>query len=169
MTGSECDDDGEIGRQLRGLIQRTDALTALLLTLDGRSVSAEGDTAQVNTAVLAVLVVELVSDAREVARVVGEDRFSTVLQHGTNRHVHISLLGDSHVLAVVFEDDRQTGLMRFQARRTAESLTGLLSTQGGTETDRDVSAMPAPLKRRVDPIDRIFGIHKRTENDDRSQ
>jgi predicted regulator of Ras-like GTPase activity (Roadblock/LC7/MglB family) len=168
MNGSECDLHSETGQHLRELIQKTDALTVLLLTQDGRSVCAAGDTAQVNTTVLARLVAAMVSSGSEVARVVGGDRFSTVLQHGAHRHVHMSLLDDSYVLAIVFEDDRQTGLVRVQARRTAENLAKILPLQPFFEKDGESAGTKTLTKRRVDPIERIFGTQKHVESDPQS-
>ncbi len=168
MTGSAWNKDGVIGHHLSELIRKTDALTGLLLKLDGTGISVAGDTTQVNTSVLAVLVAEMVFCGSAVARVVGEDRFSTLLQLGENRHVHISLVGDSHVLAVAFEDDRLAGLVRLQARRTAESLAEILTMQPAVENHEEVAATQVFMKRRVDPIDRIFGTQTRMESDPHS-
>ncbi len=169
MNASGWHKDGEVAHHLSELIQRTDALTALLLKLDGPGMCAAGDTAQVNASVLAGLVAEMVSCGRAVAQAVGEDRFSTVLQLGETRHVHMSLVGDSHALVVVFEDDRATGLVRLQARRTTESLAEILPMQPAAESDGDATTLQASIKRRVDPIARIFGTHTRLERDSHSQ
>jgi predicted regulator of Ras-like GTPase activity (Roadblock/LC7/MglB family) len=168
MTGSGWKNDGEIEHHLSDLMGRTDVLTALLLKLDGTCMAVAGDTAQVNTSVLAVLIAEMVSCGRAVARVVGEDRFSTVLQLGENRHVHVALVGDSHVLVVVFEEDREAGLVRLQARRTAERLAEILRPLPGDENEGEGAATQTFVPRRIDPIDRIFGTHTRKEKDPHS-
>ena len=156
MSGQVLNEDDNIEQLLEELVRGTDALTALLLRLDGACLYKAGDTAQVNTAVLSLLVAAMVRCCRDVARVVGEDRFCTVVQHGANRHVHVTILEDSYVLVVAFEDDRQTGLVRLQSGRTVAALKSFLTEGTVLENNGHTAEIPALLTRSADLIDRIF-------------
>ena len=79
---------------LSQLVERSGALTTLLITKDGVSIEESGDTSYLNTSAMAALIAGMFSATREVARLVGEEQFSILLQQGENRHIHISLVHD---------------------------------------------------------------------------
>jgi hypothetical protein len=153
-SGSNQDDDLE--HLLEDLVSGTDSLTAALLRLDGTCLCAAGDTAQTNIKVLSWFVAEMISRCRSVAHVVGEDRFSTVVQHGADRHVQVTLVGDAHALVVAFADDRQTGLVRLLSGRAAVALEHLLPSDLVSQSPGPGSTIPASIAPGADLIDRIF-------------
>ena len=144
------------GQLLEALVRGTDSIAAVLVRLDGTCLGASGDTAQVNTTMMSFLVADMLSCCRNMALAVGENSFSTVIQMGADRHVQVTLAGDTHALAVVFADDRQTGLVRLQSRRTAEALSTLLPIRAVCEDSADANCVSTPRRRGTELIDRIF-------------
>lgn len=67
---------------LSSLIKEAGALTVLLITRQGITVAAAGNTSYLNTTAMAALVAGMFSATKEVARIVGEPQFSILLQQG---------------------------------------------------------------------------------------
>ncbi len=139
---------------LSSLIENSGALTALLVTKEGVAEFESGDTSYLNTTALAALVAGMFSATREVARMVGEEQFSILLQQGENRHIHISLIGDSRMLVVIFEDYRKIGRVRHEAKGAAERLAEATARREPVDTGQ--IATPQFKEYALNLIDRIF-------------
>ncbi len=141
---------------LSALIRESGALTVLLVTRQGTVFAQSGDTSYMNTTAMAALVAGMFSATREVARMVGEDQFSILLQQGERRHIHISLVAGETMMIVIFEDHSRTGMIRHACRRAAEQLATLIpSLRDREQPERDIS-VPAFREYALNLIDRIF-------------
>ena len=98
------------------------------------------------------------SATREVARMVGEKQFSILLQQGEKRHIHISLVTDSTMMVIVFEDYKKIGKVRFEARRAGELLFDKFRSDS-SETRDDIS-VPQFKEYALNLIDQIFTTSK---------
>lgn len=146
---------GDLVPILSGLVDKSGALTAMLVTKEGVSIGEAGDTSYLNTTAMAALVAGMFSATREVARIVGEKHFSILLQQGENRHIHISLVHDSKMMVVVFENYQRIGLVRLEARKAGEAIDRTLRQAGKPEQAEDI-ATPEFKEFALNLIDRIF-------------
>jgi predicted regulator of Ras-like GTPase activity (Roadblock/LC7/MglB family) len=148
-------DNPSAKRIISQLVEKSGALTALLVTKEGISIADAGDTSYLNATAMAALVAGMFSATREVARLVGEKQFSIMLQQGQNRHIHISLIHNTTMMVIVFEDYQRIGLVRLEARRSAEELSKALSRD---EKPRSAGRIATPQFREyaLNLIDRIF-------------
>lgn len=152
---SEKRKDNSTNQLLSELVNKSGALTAMLVTRDGVSVTEAGDTSYLNTTAMAALVAGMFSATREVARIVGEEQFSILLQQGENRHIHISLVHDSNMMVIIFEDYQRIGLVRHQARKAGEAISVILSRGDKPENAKEI-ATPEFKEYALNLIDRIF-------------
>jgi predicted regulator of Ras-like GTPase activity (Roadblock/LC7/MglB family) len=143
---------------LSEMILKSNALTALVVSKEGISVTEAGDTSYLNTTALAALVAGMFSATREVARLVGEQQFSILLQQGEKRHIHISLILDSHMLVVVFEDYRRIGLVRHEARQAAEKIVTEMERSPQQGSQSEVIGTPQFKEFALNLIDKIFEV-----------
>jgi predicted regulator of Ras-like GTPase activity (Roadblock/LC7/MglB family) len=148
--------NGDVPHILKGLIDKTGALTALLVTKEGIAVAEAGDTSYLNTTAMAALVAGMFSATREVARMVGETQFSILLQQGENRHIHISLIADSRMLVIVFEDYQRIGLVRHEARRSGPKMEEAYRLELGQRPVQERIGTPVFKEYALNLIDRIF-------------
>ncbi len=139
---------------LYDLVNASGALTALLISKEGHAMAEAGDTSYLNTTAMAALVAGMFSATREVARMVGEQQFSILLQQGESRHIHISLVTDSVMMVIVFEDYQRIGRVRHEARKTGDKLVKML-TKKSTDAAEDLS-VPEFKEYALNLIDRIF-------------
>ncbi|MFH1116867.1 MAG: roadblock/LC7 domain-containing protein [Pseudomonadota bacterium] len=155
MTTASVDSNGTVRDLLSLLVEKSGSLTALLVGKDGVSLTEAGDTSYLNTTAMAALTAAMFSATREVARMVGEKQFSVLLQQGDNRHIHISLIHDSTMMVIVFEDYQRIGLVRYEARRMGDEIAKALER----ETMRgEVSEVATPRFKEyaLNLIDKIF-------------
>ena len=152
-TGYESDDPRVI---LETLVDRSGAITTLLLTKEGTTVAEAGQTDYLNTTAMAALVAGMFSATREVARMVGERQFSILLQQGESRHIHISLIGDSEMMVVVFEDYQRIGRVRHEARRAGEGLAKAQADRNDNQQVAQDLSVPEFKEYALNLIDRIF-------------
>jgi predicted regulator of Ras-like GTPase activity (Roadblock/LC7/MglB family) len=148
----------DTGFILDKLVKQTNALTALLITKEGTVISEAGDTLGLNTTAMAALVAGMFSATREVARMVGEKQFSILLQQGEKRHIHISLVTDSTMMVIVFEDYKKIGKVRFEARRAGELLFDKFRSD--SPENRDDISVPQFKEYALNLIDQIFTTSK---------
>jgi len=142
---------------LGNLIQKSGALTGLLVTKEGVSIAAQGDTSYLNTTAMSALVAGMFSATKEVARMVGETQFSILLQQGENRHIHISLVHASTMMVIIFEDYQRIGLVRHEARKGSDMLAQALAREESSHMSSDEKiATPQFKEYALNLIDKIF-------------
>jgi predicted regulator of Ras-like GTPase activity (Roadblock/LC7/MglB family) len=148
--------DSPYSRILNKLVVDSQALTALLISKQGIVVACAGETSYFNPTSMAALVAGMFTATREVARMVGEDQFSILLQQGEVRHLHISLVTGASMMMIVFEDNNRIGLIRHCAKKAADQLGDLAQQSAvGPEQTQDFS-LPKFKEYAFNLIDRIF-------------
>jgi predicted regulator of Ras-like GTPase activity (Roadblock/LC7/MglB family) len=140
---------------LKEMIGSSGALTSLLLTKQGIPVADAGDTSYLNVTAMGALVAGMFSATHEVARMVGENHFSILLQQGEIRHIHISLVDDSHMMVVIFEELMRIGLVRHEAKNAGIKLARALMDRSGGMDAPQIST-PRFRELALNLIDRIF-------------
>lgn len=151
---------------LTSLVERCEAVTALLISREGVCVSKAGSTGSLNSTALAALVAGMFAATREVANIVGEEQFSILLQQGEKRHIHISLIGQRYMMVVVFEDYKRIGMVRHEARSIGPDLVRILENRERTrKEDTEDLSVPEFREYALNLIDRIFVVG---EEDDAS-
>ena len=141
---------------LDSLLRDTGALTVMLITKQGTVVAEAGNISGLNSTAMAALVAGMFSATHEVARLVGEEQFSILLQQGERRHIHISLVASQSMMIVVFEDQNRIGMIRHAARKASEKLVGLLAADRSSELASTEISAPAFKEYALNLIDRIF-------------
>ena len=112
----------ELTQKLTLLNQEADARTTMLITMQGNCVVSVGDLSYLNVPAISALVAGMFSATQEVARLVGEDHFSILLQQGEKRNIHISLIDNSIMLLIIFDDFMTMGKVRYVARKALRDI-----------------------------------------------
>jgi predicted regulator of Ras-like GTPase activity (Roadblock/LC7/MglB family) len=110
--------DSILGRMLKG----AEAKCALLVDKDGHLITRQGFTHSLDTTALAALLAGSFASTKEIARLVGESEFSVLFHQGKKDHIHMSLVGDRSILAVIFDDRTTIGMVRLYAKEAAVEL-----------------------------------------------
>lgn len=144
---------------LSKLVKRSEAVTALLISHEGVCISKAGNVQTLNSTALAALVAGMFSATKEVANIVGEEKFSILLQQGEKRHIHISLIGQRNMMIVVFEDYRRIGRVRHEARSIGPDILRILESRDKSrKEDAEDISVPEFREYALNLIDRIFVV-----------
>ncbi|MBN2344182.1 MAG: roadblock/LC7 domain-containing protein [Deltaproteobacteria bacterium] len=125
---------------ISGLCRDIKPITILLITKQGTVISEAGDTKSINTTAMAALTAGMFSATREVAKMVGEQQFSILLQQGEKRHIHISLVTEDAMMIIVFEDYRRIGMVRVEAKKAGTRLIDIAMAEKAKDTDAAFAA-----------------------------
>jgi predicted regulator of Ras-like GTPase activity (Roadblock/LC7/MglB family) len=117
----------KIDGALKRLIKDAQAKCVLLVDKDGHLITRQGFTQSLDTTALAALLAGSFASTREIARLVGEPEFSVLFHQGKKDHIHITLVGDRTILAVIFDDRTTIGMVRLYAKDSSEDLERILS------------------------------------------
>lgn len=127
-----------INTALLRLLKKAEAKCAILADKDGHLVTRQGFTQSLDTTALAALLAGSFASTREIARLVGEPEFSVLFHQGVRDHIHICLVGERCILAIVFDDRTTIGMVRLYAKETADRLKEL--TMPAADSRADLSA-----------------------------
>ena len=131
---------GNIARVLGRLTLDTGGSHVLLLDKSGQLIAAQGQTGQRDVIALGALLAGAFSSSRQVAEILGERDFRTILQQGVHESLYTSLIGEQWLLVVVFDKQTHVGLVKVLARRASEELERVLERvrSGGAQAKEQV-------------------------------
>jgi predicted regulator of Ras-like GTPase activity (Roadblock/LC7/MglB family) len=113
--------DGLLKKMLKG----AEAKCALLVDKDGHLITRQGFTHSLDTTALAALLAGSFASTKEIAKLVGEPEFSVLFHQGKKDHIHMCLVGERSIMAVIFDDRTTIGMVRLYAKETAAELTSV--------------------------------------------
>lgn len=120
-------DVARIDEEIDGLLELSGSRCAFLIDRDGHLVTRRGDAVQSSLESIAALVAGSFAATREMARLLGEDEFSTLFHQGERESIQISLVGERALLAMVFDQRTNLGMVRYYAVESVRRLTGILN------------------------------------------
>ncbi len=149
----------KIEKILRRLIKDAQAKCVLLVDKDGHLIARQGFTQSLDTTALAALLAGSFASTREMARLLGEPEFSVLFHQGKKDHIHITLVGERTILAVIFDDRTTIGMVRLYSKEASGNLEKIFSSaslrdrraEKNKETELD-SEFSASLESKLDDI-----------------
>jgi predicted regulator of Ras-like GTPase activity (Roadblock/LC7/MglB family) len=143
----------QINAALLRMIKKAEAKCALLVDKDGHLITRQGFTQTLDTTALSALLAGSFASTKEIARLVGEPEFSVLFHQGKKDHIHVSIVGERCILAVVFDDRTTIGMVRLYAKETGDRLKEILTVTGGQE---EPAMDPEFTRSAVSKIDAVF-------------
>jgi len=109
------------------VIKKAEAKCALLVDKNGHLITRQGFTQALDITALAALLAGSFASTREIARLVGEPEFSVLFHQGKKDHIHISLVNEQTILAVIFDDRTTIGMVRLYCREAGQKLNEIFA------------------------------------------
>ena len=111
--------DGE----LDAFLEMAAAKCALLIDKEGHLVTRRGEPLNgIPMESISALVAGSFAATREMARLLGEQEFTCLFHQGQRDSIQIQLIGNRTLLAVLFDERTNLGLVRFYGQETARNL-----------------------------------------------
>ena len=124
--------DGE----LDSFLELSGAKCALLIDREGHLVTRRGETPTESMEGLSALVAGSFAATKEMAGLLGEREFSALFHQGTHHSIQITLVGGRTLMATLWDDRTNLGLVRFYAAETSRRLEEIFQEM----TNRPASA-----------------------------
>jgi len=129
---------------LAQLYYKTQGSCVLLADVSGQLIGCQGPRVRFDTTIFSALAASDMAATAQMARLVGEEKpFELHFHEGERQNVYLSNMGESFLLAVVFDKTVQIGLVRLFARQAIKQLLPLaeefetLQAQPGEAIDAD--------------------------------
>ncbi len=135
-------------RDLRRILARVHAESraraVLLLDTNGQLIAEWGDTSGLDVTSFCTLAASNIAATATMARLVGEKDFTILFHQGKKDSIHISLIGQRVILAVIFGREASLGMVRLRVRQAAGAIEGVIR--------RVLARMRVDDRMDVDPL-----------------
>jgi predicted regulator of Ras-like GTPase activity (Roadblock/LC7/MglB family) len=107
-------------------LELSGARCALLIDKDGHLVTRRGEPVGTSTDSIAALIAGSFAATKEMARLLGESEFTIMFHQGARDSIQLQLIGNRTLLAVLFDERTNMGLVRFYAQETCQHIEQVL-------------------------------------------
>lgn len=110
------EDLDQIDKLLDEFLKLSNAKSIHMIDKDGHMVTNRGETNTINSETLSALVAGSFAATKELARILGEAEFSVMFHQGKKDHIHISIVGDRAIAAIVFDEKTTVGMVSLYSK-----------------------------------------------------
>jgi predicted regulator of Ras-like GTPase activity (Roadblock/LC7/MglB family) len=143
---------------LNTFIAETHADCAVLCDRSGRLLIKSGDTGAMDNVTFASLVAGDFAASDQLARLLGEEEFSSLYHAGDARSMYLADVSGYSILAAVFDGRTTLGMIRLRSRTIVPRLVELFEEMANRPTSKMGIGMDANwMSEAEDEIDRLFG------------
>lgn len=148
-------DNKRIGNQLDRVLLEAGANITLLLDKGGEVIAARGNSMPSDITVMGALLAGTFATSREVARMMNDQNFRTLVQQGMRENTLTELVGESWIVVVMFDKSTHIGLVKDLCRQITPELEAvLLQVQ---RRSRKMSGLNPSFRTSIeDTIDLLF-------------
>jgi len=116
-----------INTTLQSLIQTASAKSVMLIDKTGQMISSIGEPPGFDVTSFSSLAAADFAANQELAEMVGENDFATLVHQGSNESLYLSMIANRVILVVLFDKKTSLGLVRLKARRAGDELLTVLN------------------------------------------
>jgi predicted regulator of Ras-like GTPase activity (Roadblock/LC7/MglB family) len=113
------EDIQQLDGQLRELLEKSDATTALIIDKGGFLITSAGDATQFDLTTIAALASGAYMANQTIANLVHETNFNSVYQQGENYSMFVSNVDEFCLLVVIFKAQVSVGVVKYFAAPAA--------------------------------------------------
>lgn len=108
--------------ELDAFLELSKSRCVLLIDRDGHLVTRRGESFNTSEDTVSALVAGSFAATCEIAHLLGETEFSVMFHQGQRDSIQLQLVGGRTLMAVLFDDRTNLGLVRFYAQETSSRL-----------------------------------------------
>ncbi|OPX18069.1 hypothetical protein BXT86_03100 [candidate division WOR-3 bacterium 4484_100] len=102
----------ELERLLTDFCNQTNTVWAIFTTLTGQLLAQRGFVYSFDVLTIAALACGVFNSTMELARIIGEERFSQFLQEGKSHSIYYTCVNDDYLLVSLFDDRTLAGVVK---------------------------------------------------------
>ncbi len=119
-------DVDRLDSELDSFLELSNARCALLIDKEGHLVTRRGEPVGTSMESISALIAGSFAATKEMARLLGEDEFTILFHQGARDSIQLQLIGDRTLLAVLFDERTNLGLVRFYAQEASLHIESIL-------------------------------------------
>jgi predicted regulator of Ras-like GTPase activity (Roadblock/LC7/MglB family) len=116
------EDVQRLNAELKELVERSDATTALIIDQGGFLITSQGETAQFDLTTIAALASGAYLANQTIANLVHETNFNSVYQQGENYSMFVVCVDVHCLLVVIFKAQLSVGVVKYFALPAAQAV-----------------------------------------------
>ena len=148
-----------INQNLSKLLANSNARSVMLIDKTGQLITSTGDEPNFDTTSFASLSAADFAANSQIAALIGEKEFSTLVHQGANESMYLCMIEQRVILVVIFDKRTTLGLVRLRVKKAVEELKEIFSQVFKKLQDQDESVSPlggAFASEAEDEIDSLF-------------
>jgi predicted regulator of Ras-like GTPase activity (Roadblock/LC7/MglB family) len=145
-----------ITKVLRQLVRDAHASSGMVLDRPGQVIVYEGDSYRSDQMSLGALVAGTYGSTRQMARILGEPNFRTLVQEGAKEKIYTEAVGDHWLISIIFDRHTHLGLVKMLSSRATVDLGEILVRAIERSMSRPRFRDKRLLRVTNDTIDLIF-------------
>jgi predicted regulator of Ras-like GTPase activity (Roadblock/LC7/MglB family) len=145
-----------ITKVLRQLVRDAHASSGMVLDRPGQVIVYEGETYRSEQMSLGALVAGTYGSTRQMARILGEPNFRTLVQEGAKEKIYTEAVGDHWLISIIFDRHTHLGLVKMLSSRATVDLEEILVRAIEQSKSRPKFRDKRLLRVTNDTIDLIF-------------
>lgn len=153
------DDFWLINQNLSKLLANSNARSVMLIDKTGQLITSTGEDPSFDTTSFASLSAADFAANSQIAALIGEKEFSTLMHQGANESMYLNMIEGRVILVVIFDKRTTLGLVRLRVKKAVEELKEIFSKVFKKLEDQTESASPlggAFASEAEDEIDSLF-------------
>ena len=116
------EDVERLGRELRELLEKSDATTALIIDKGGFLITSQGDAQQFDLTTIAALASGAYMANQTIANLVHETSFNSIYQQGEKFSMFVMCVDENCLLVVIFQAEVSVGAVKYFAAPTVKRI-----------------------------------------------
>jgi predicted regulator of Ras-like GTPase activity (Roadblock/LC7/MglB family) len=121
-------DVAQFDAELDAYLELSSARCALLIDREGHLVTRRGEPLSSSVESISALVAGSFAATKEMARLLGEHEFTIMFHQGARDSIQLQLVGERALLATLFDQRTNLGMVRFYAQEASKKLGVVLAT-----------------------------------------
>ncbi|RMG08506.1 MAG: hypothetical protein D6731_21890 [Planctomycetota bacterium] len=134
------DDIERINKALENYQNLSRSRCNMLIDVEGHPVTQVGSTDGIDLETIAALVAASFAATKQVAKILGENEFTSLTHQGKHESIQLSLVGNRTILATIFDSEETTiGMVMFYTKELVEKLQSIFEgIQNRKAPERDL-------------------------------
>jgi predicted regulator of Ras-like GTPase activity (Roadblock/LC7/MglB family) len=149
------DDVERINKGLENYQALSKSKCNILIDIEGHPVTQVGTTEGINLETISALVAASFAATKEVAKILGQDEFTTLTHQGKLESIQLTLVGERTILATIFDNNTTIGMVMFYTKELVEKLNVIFKEIASRK--RDVKFEEGFEDMAKDVLDDMFG------------
>ena len=133
-------DIDRLNGELDAFLELSKARCALLIDRDGHQVTRRGEAVGTSGDSISALIAGSFAATKEMARLLGEAEFTVMFHQGKRDSIQLQLVGERTLLAVLFDERTNLGLVRFYAAEACQRLSDVFDSMSQEDRSAELSS-----------------------------